>query len=759
MATFYLDYEGGNDANDGTTFANRWKTITAGATAARIAPGDTIRIMKSLDPGSLGNGTWTKKSATVTLAAAKNVLITDCESAWTAAANVTATTSSTRRNGSTSASLAIAAGFTTGKAAYFDLGSNQDYSAYQGITLWFRANAAVAASTLSIRLCSDATGDVTVDNLTIPAYVTNMVNAWVPLHLDKGSALGASIRSIALYGDADPGTVTVLLDNISTTKDATGTDCLTLKSLIGKNTATETFWGLRAISGTTLTLDCTPLMDASQASGWKGYWGTTETVTTYHRRPITVTDPATTTNNWQSVQDSGTVGNYITFSGGWDRTNMSTQDGETWFDHQVCSGRGISTNGKAWIKFEKLNGCRFGTVHWNDASYTWYAGRIHCVNSSTGQWTNSTGGGADAFVDYLTFDDLTIAACGSTSWGGTSMVRVKITKLTIMSGGFNGVTEHMQVTGASGGWTITEFNSYNSFWSLFNMAGVVSGTWGTINGDDALHGISIASGADLYIDVVNVANVTAINSLGFAIGGDFRNTFIRQINSSNCVHHTWLTSADIGELRVGEWNASGTGTSIRISTFNGVRIIDKLNDSTGTGLGLDSGGTGFNGWLRINDYDGTGLAKSWYGMGMGSGGVSGAVRVDEVQDSDRHTLTGSAWKITIGTAFYVNEATPCRIPLGKFYCAANQMVTASIWTKRGNADFVLKLVARKYQLAGMTSDAVDTNSAGTGTYEQLSINFTPTEAGVVEFEVWVYSTTTTLGTGISAWIDDLNISQ
>ena len=69
MATYFLDYEGGNDANDGLSFANRWKTITAGATAARIAPGDTIKIMGSPDPTSLGiNATWTNKSATVTLA-------------------------------------------------------------------------------------------------------------------------------------------------------------------------------------------------------------------------------------------------------------------------------------------------------------------------------------------------------------------------------------------------------------------------------------------------------------------------------------------------------------------------------------------------------------------------------------------------------------------------------------------------------------------------------------------------------------------
>ena len=54
MATFYLDFEAGSDAADGTTFANRWKTIKDGATAARIAPGDIIRIMGSPAPTSLG---------------------------------------------------------------------------------------------------------------------------------------------------------------------------------------------------------------------------------------------------------------------------------------------------------------------------------------------------------------------------------------------------------------------------------------------------------------------------------------------------------------------------------------------------------------------------------------------------------------------------------------------------------------------------------------------------------------------------------
>ena len=55
MAIIYVDYENGNDSNDGTTFANRKKTITSASAAS--SAGDVIRLAKSPDPTSLGNGT------------------------------------------------------------------------------------------------------------------------------------------------------------------------------------------------------------------------------------------------------------------------------------------------------------------------------------------------------------------------------------------------------------------------------------------------------------------------------------------------------------------------------------------------------------------------------------------------------------------------------------------------------------------------------------------------------------------------------
>src|SRR5512138_3120467 len=84
MTIFYMDYENGSDAGTGADWANAWKTITSGATAARIAPGDIIRIAKSPAPYSIGNATWNDLSKTVTLATAQTATVELCEAAWTA---------------------------------------------------------------------------------------------------------------------------------------------------------------------------------------------------------------------------------------------------------------------------------------------------------------------------------------------------------------------------------------------------------------------------------------------------------------------------------------------------------------------------------------------------------------------------------------------------------------------------------------------------------------------------------------------------
>jgi len=352
-STFYLDFEGGNDANDGTSFANRWKTIDAGATAARIAPGDTIRIMGSLSPGSLGNATWTDNTKTVVLATACTELISACDADWTASADVTCSTSTTRKEGTKSASFVFASGFLTGLAAYSDIADTTTLDGYQQISFWIQSNAVVAANTFKISLCSDDSGAVEVDTFTIP-FAINPVNAWHRVTVNKGSNLGDPIKSVALYCLLDPGTPTILIDDIFAVKAVGSADELSLSCLVSKTNGIATavdvcgWYGINYVNGTTIGVG----LNVGGDPGVSGvnYRETTATVTTYATKCIMLTPVIDNNNTWGgSIQDSGTDGSQITFSGGWNRTDMTTQTYMTWLGSPNAFGRGINTNQKNYV--------------------------------------------------------------------------------------------------------------------------------------------------------------------------------------------------------------------------------------------------------------------------------------------------------------------------------------------------------------------------------------------------------------------------
>jgi hypothetical protein len=362
MATFYIDPDSGSDANNGTSFALAWKTFKSGATAARIAPGDVIRVKASPLPTSLGvNATFTNASDTITLASAVTANVDLCESAWTASANVTCNTSSTRREGLLSCSFAIAGAFTTGLIAYKDLGSNQDFSAYGQLSfnIWSTAIATKrSAGALQIKLCSDAAGATPVDTIDIPEWGgTSRANV-IAAARNGGGTFGSAIRSIAIYAVSDPGADTFLLDDIIACKAASANDSLTLRSLIGKNDGR--WYAIRSINGTTVKIDSNS--GAINTTATRGYSGTTETVTCYKRETFTIPVSDTDGTLGNQIMDSGTEGSHITFSGGWNRTDMSTQesgdDGQSWFDGQNTLQFGLAINSQNYLTFERISHVR-----------------------------------------------------------------------------------------------------------------------------------------------------------------------------------------------------------------------------------------------------------------------------------------------------------------------------------------------------------------------------------------------------------------
>lgn len=359
MTIYYVDYENGDNADDGSTWALAWKTITDGATAARIAAGDEIRVAKSPDPTSIGSATWTDGNDTLELASALTKSVVDGGETWVDSTDVASANYTTRKIGLFARGFAFSSGFTTGLASYYALGSSQDLSGYQQISFQVYTNVAVAASTLSIRLCSDVAGVTTVDTIVIPALAE--ANKFYTVTVDISAALGSAIQSVALYADLDPGIPNIRLGQIIACKASSADDSLTLSSLIGKSSSATDLERLpiRGIIGTTVSFDS---RNTATNSTQGKYAGDTETVTTYKVEPIQTAPKTTNSTSDFTINDSGTVGSWITFTGGWD-TGSTMQDGLTWFDGQNGEGAGIYVNNKNYCNIENFGFTKYDRLY------------------------------------------------------------------------------------------------------------------------------------------------------------------------------------------------------------------------------------------------------------------------------------------------------------------------------------------------------------------------------------------------------------
>ena len=298
--------------------------------------------------------------------------------AWTASANVTTSLNTTDfKEGDSSDSIAIGASFTTGLAAYKATTSTLA-SSCATTSFWIKqtSGTVAVANDVSIRLCSDIAGATSIKTILVPALAT--LNRWTVVSVDT-SGLSGDIRSVALYVDADKGAQTFLICNIV----GSGSDQVDLSCLIGKNTGTgmdaEPWCPIQSINGTRIMLDGeTNLIPTSTTL--RGYYGTTGTVTTYFRKTIKTTIVSSTIGV-QSITDSGSTASPITFSGGWDRTDMSTQTLETFFDGRNSQGHGVGISDRSYVTIDKISLCRYYTGYYGNATFSTIS-NSQCVGCS-----------------------------------------------------------------------------------------------------------------------------------------------------------------------------------------------------------------------------------------------------------------------------------------------------------------------------------------------------------------------------------------
>lgn len=149
--------------------------------------------------------------------------VENCEDAWVASANVTATADATHYlRGSKSAKLAIAAGFGTGVAGYENFGS-MDLSARTALHFWIRVSKATVATELDLRISEQNAGGTgaSYEDVSIPALEANVWTA-VNVTFTGATSTRNAVLSASLVIATDTGAIDIYLDDLRAVTQFTG---------------------------------------------------------------------------------------------------------------------------------------------------------------------------------------------------------------------------------------------------------------------------------------------------------------------------------------------------------------------------------------------------------------------------------------------------------------------------------------------------------------------------------------------------------
>jgi hypothetical protein len=639
-----------------------WKTFNNGATAARTAPGDTIRVAKSQGFANVGcNATWTNLSRVVTLSVAQNANINMCETAWTK--NATGDTTVSRmlagtygKEGTYSMAFGLDSSPQASKMqAYYDIDCT-DLSGYQKISFWLGNSAVISASQWYIALCSDNLGAIAVDTFAIPAIPSVVTDfstypfVCLTLEKDGGGNLGSSIDSIAIYtGTSAPVASSYLYvdDFVACT-----TNGLNLQSLISKCDVEqgslenpESWYAIKSINGATLNIDSGTSSKMGNGRGYSTTGTSPETVPLYKRETThTPLQDYNLTVPELVFQESGTTSAYIDYEGGFDPvTNQQT--GETIWDGLSGFGGGF----RSAVNYITLN--YFGCVRYYWGFYP------------TGDfWTSDmlTTFTANTYIGFLGYSR-------NVDYG---------TVLNVVNNSEYGMD--LERTG----------NMHLG--TIVNMAGNTTGLY-------------VYSGSQVVVD--NITNC---------------------INNYRGVWFMGCTGERISNLN-SDYNTQ-TGVLCQNGGINYIwNYVSGANDGVPVLFGYVAG----NDQLYLHNY-GTPGTDVMYTNG---GSVT-------PQDVTTYYSDGMAWQYGI-TETYRGTYYPVNMPIARVYCPGGVTTTVTVAVKKDDADGLgASLFVAKNQLAGITDD-IQSYKVDDTNWQEVSIDITPTQSGIVEIEGRAWCVTST----------------
>ena len=190
-------------------------------------------------------------------------------------------------------------------------------------------------------------------------------------------------------------------------------------------------------------------------------------------------------------------------------------------------------------------------------------------------------------------------------------------------------------------------------------------------------------------------------------------------------------------------NCLFSGTGIALYMQSSTRYIRMKNNLLATTTEFNSFPAYYDARVFSQQHDQTAYDYIWT-----DGGTM------NTEATDRSGQTGNMWRLVLTNTTRTSNY-PLDLPVGQFAVTANNLVTVKAWMKKSHATNCNgRLRVRAYQLAGLTSDVTATLADNTN-WQELTLTFTPTEAGVFEVEALAEY----VAANANVYIDTISVSQ
>ena len=449
------------------------------------------------------------------------------------------------------------------------------------------------------------------------------------------------------------------------------------------------------------------LTSNTSATLYKQYPSATASGHSSQKLGVTDTGAASSSSSQvQAVNSSGDSSAFLYISGGWD-LSTETQTGQTWFRQMhgtfnTRNGYGLYMTGKSYTNLDKLNFLRYNYGIYYNSSNNNNIISVTCNSNGTGiyYYLGSSG------------NNITSATCNSNNnygfYYGNSNNNT-ITSATCNSNNYGiyygGISSNNTITSA----TCNSNNSYGIFYYGSCSSNNITSVTCNLNNS---YGI--------YYSGSSNNNITSATCNSNSYGIYYYN------NSSNNIIYALSTTGN---------SMAGIYSDNSSNICHSATIAESTKVYTGTVYYADTR-------QYINNLGGYSYVYSNYATANSQNATAGG--------------TGKEWKLAV-TSDIRNTIYPFYIPIARVAVASSGKVTVKVYFKKSGTGIAGGLRCRVNQVAWSdgTSDITVTCPNNTSR-NQVTLEFTPTEAGVVEIEAGAWYVNST---GQTVIIDDIEITQ